>query len=252
MCSHECSARSGLGTVPILLAIGVLVCSGPLATAGDLSDIYFRIDVQSSVGTAFYEVPTSDPSVGFDPVTDTWTWTTTGVSLGDVATLNQANLTIVGDPRITLGFALTAGAADTTITISSAVLSFTPMVNPDGAATAGMTLTESTGDTATLTGLGGNNGSAYVATYNTPPGTIFAEYIQYMYQPDDWASISLSDGTGGLIPIADTVSNMQAQFSFLLTAGDQASATSNFLIIPEPASFALLAACGVLVLRRRG
>jgi hypothetical protein len=44
---------------------------------------------------------------------------------------------------------------------------------------------------------------------------------------------------------------MQAQYSFTLSAGDQGSATSNFLIVPEPAGLALLVLGGIAVFARR-
>ena len=230
----------------MIFVVIMSVCG--VAFAGEVSTEFFTIEVESSLGYESWSVSSND--VNYDPVSGTWTWAGSGISLGEVATLDQANLTVIGDPQIAMGFAMTAGMADTTVTITSAALSFSPLVNPDGAATSGITLTQTGGSaTATLTGLAGANGSAYAACYNVPtPGTVFAEFI-----PGLTTATTISDNanTGGWNMIADTVSSMQSQFSFTLSAGDQASGTSNYLIVPEPACITLLAMAGSLLLYRR-
>ncbi len=245
LCACRLSAVSR--AVPALVAVGALLCSGGVAAAGELSDTFFRIDVSNANDSAFFEVLSQD--VEYNPELGGWTWSDMGIVLGEVASLDQATLTILGDPQISLSFAMTAGALDTTVTISSAVLSYAPFVNPNGLASGGLTLTESNGDTATLTGLGGS-GNAYVASYNTPPGTVFAEFVPQLYVSQAYGSASDSGSTGWL-PISDTVTSMQAQYEFTLTAADQASGTSVFVIIPEPAGLALLALGGLVLGRRR-
>jgi hypothetical protein len=230
-----------------LFAIGVILCTSTPAWAGEVSSDFFTIEVESTLGFESWSIASAD--VDYDPLTYTWSWASAGaVELGDVARLDQAFLTIVGDPQIALGFAVTAGQADTTVTITTAVLSFDPLVNPDGAASAGVTLTEAgSNPPATLVGLAGNLGSAYAAYYNIPPGTVFAEFVTSLMTD---TTTSGSGNTGGWIVIPATVSSMQAQYSFVLSAGDLASGTSNFIIVPEPASLALLA-LGVVALARR-
>jgi hypothetical protein len=148
-----------------------------------------------------------------------------------------------------MGFAITAGQADTTVTILSTVLSFDPLVNPNGAASAGLTLTEAGGNPpASLVGLTGDLGSAYAAYYNVPPGTVFAEFVPSLYTA---TTTSGSGNTGGWVLIPDTVSSMQVEYSFVLSAMDLASSTSNYLIVPEPAGLALLAVGAIALLRRR-
>ncbi len=247
MFRRECPTRWLMRISALLFTVGVLVCVNPAAVAGEVSSIFFAIEVDSALGSESWAIASAD--VDYDPATNTWRWDDTAIQLGDVATLDQANLIIVGDPQIAMGFALTAGTAETTVTITSAVLSFDPLVNPDGAASAGVTLTESGGDpTANLVGLAGNNGSTYAAYYNVAPGTVFAEFVPGLTTN---TTISASDNTGGWVPIGATVSNMMAQYSFTLSAEDQASATSNYLIVPEPAGLALLALGAIGALARR-
>jgi hypothetical protein len=212
-----------------------------------VSTTFFSIDVESALGSESWSIASAD--VNYDPATETWSWSGNNISLGDVATLEQAFLTVVGDPQIALGFAIAAGEADTTVTITSTILSFDPLVNPDGAASAGVTLTEAgSNPPATLVGLAGDLGSVYAAYYNVPPGTVFAEFVPGLTTD---TTISDSDSTGGWVLIPDTVSNMQVQYSFTLSAMDLASSTSNYLIVPEPAGLALLALGAVALLRRR-
>lgn len=228
-------------------AVGLLLCLSASAMGGTLSATYFRVDVASSLGNEHYEVLSTDPSIDYDAGTYTWSWSTGAHALGSVATLNSANLTIVGDPQIALGFALTAGEADTTVTVTTATLSFASLADPNGAAFASVTLTRNGAThTATLTG-NGYAGSAYTAYLSGTPWDE-SPYLPYL---ETTTSTSLSDGTGGFLPISGMVSSIQVQYSFVLSAGDQASGSSNYAIIPEPASLALLAASGLMLLRRR-
>jgi len=244
---HRCPVCLGFRLALSLLAIGVLLCINAPAWAGEVSSTFFAIEVQSDLGSESWSIASED--VDYDPLTQTWHWEASGIALGEVATLDQAFLTVVGDPQIAMGFAITAGEADTTVTITSAVLSFDPLVNPDGAASAGVTLTEAGNNPpANLVGLAGDLGSVYAAYYNTPPGTVFAEYVSGLTTT---TTTSESGNTGGWVLIPDTVSNMQAQYSFTLSAMDLASSTSNYLIVPEPAGLALLALGAVVLLRRR-
>ncbi len=230
-----------------LVVAGVFIALCGPAWAGEVSTTFFTVEVESDLGSESWSIASAD--VNFDPLTNTWTWTGANIGLGDVATLNQAFLTVIGDPQIALGFAITAGAADATVTLTSTVLSFSPLFNPDGAASAGVTLTEGgSNPPANLVGLTGDLGSAYAAYYNVPPGTVFAEFVPSLTTN---TTTSDSGNTGGWVLISDTVSSIQSQYSFTLSAGDLASGTSNFLVVPEPAGLALLLIGAMAWLRRR-
>lgn len=247
MAPREYSNRFVVRIAAIVLAMSVLACVNAAAVAGEVSSVFFAIDVDSAIGSESWSIASAD--VDYDPATNTWSWEDVDISLGDVAMLDQASLTIVGDPQIAMSFALTAGAADTTVTITSAVLSFDALADPDGAASAGATLTESGGDaTASLVGLAGNDESTYAAYYNVSPGTVFAEFIPGLTTD---TTVSDNDNTGGWVPIGDTVYNIMAQYSFVLSAEDQASATSNYLVVPEPAGLVMLTLGGIAALGRR-
>jgi MYXO-CTERM domain-containing protein len=233
-------------TLCALLAVVVLACSGGVANAGTVSPVFFEIEVESSLGSATHTVMTESGDVEFDPdgpLGPTWSWFDFGIELEDIATLNYATLTVVGDPQIGMSFALTAGEADTTVTITTAQLSFDPF-DTSGRASAGIGLTETGGDpVATMTGAG-YNGSAYTAFYNDVAWDA-SPYLPYL---ETTGSDSIEDDSGS-VAFPEAVSSMQVQYSFVLSAGDQANGSTTY-IIPEPASFLLLA-LGGLVLRRR-
>lgn len=250
------------GTIARKLAgfVAILAVAG-LAQAASVSSTFFQIDVDDGVNNATWNVSSASPFVTYTPGTETWDWTSAGqfIDLSGLATVGAANLQVRGDnsgaydyERISLGFALTAGANDVTVTITSTVLSFGALANPDGFSTLAMTVTDNGGDGATLTGVGGDAGSAYAAYYNAPGGTVFAEFLSSLIVPAGSGTGNAGGSTGGLIPIAPLVTSSQVVMSFELSAGDQASATSNYLVkVPEPAGFLLLTLGVVLAARRR-
>ncbi len=246
MLPSMCSVRAASRLAECLVVASLLLCLN-VASAGQVSSTFFTIEVESALGSESWSISSAD--VDYNPLTETWSWDGAQIALGEVATLNQAFLTIVGDPQIALGFAITAGPEDTTVTITSAILSFDPLAGADGAASAGFTLTEAGGSPpASLLGLGGDLGSAYAAYYNVSPGTVFAEFIPAL---GTTTTTSGSGNTGGWVPIGDAVSNMQVVCSFTLSASDLASSTSNYLIIPEPAALAMFTIGALALLRRR-
>ncbi len=169
-----------------------------------------------------------------------------------VGTLQDAYTTLVGDPQISLGFLVQAGDVQTDFEISSALLSF-PTINPArGRASSQVTLTDLDGDGARF--LGGRSGKGYLAQYNgyVPNGSTFTALIgDFVAPPGGSNALSENDPfDGSFRAIAGDVNNMSSQFRFSLSAFDTASGTSNFEIIPEPASIALLGLVGLTLLRR--
>lgn len=211
----------------------------------------FAVQAQSAAGVGHFYVHESDGQW----VNGVWEWQLTepvpiigGTGREVIATLNQGRVRFVSDPVISLGFAVQAGDAQTTFTITSALLAFPTLINPVGQASAGITLTDYDGTGAVLNGLG-PDGGAYHAVYNgfVPGGTEFTEAINTMSAgPFDVVDANHNVGPVG---IAGPVSSMSAQFSFTLSANDLAAGTSIYEIVPEPASL-LLVAAGLLLRRR--
>jgi hypothetical protein len=176
---------------------------------------------------------------------------------GPFATIDGITLGVDADPGVSLGFVVSAGAADTEFTITSVTIPFTPLYNIMAFASAGVTVTDANADGATLTGLF-DGGYAYEARYNSPAVT----WATLLGNPvvagtDDTVTVNDRRPATFREAIPGTLSSIQAQWHFKVSAYDDASGTSRFDVsgieVPEPATLALMAAGGLaaLLLRRR-
>lgn len=166
-----------------------------------------------------------------------------GVQLGQIKELAfQSD----SEPFVNLHFSVEAFALDTTFEINSAVVTFGALLDADAYASAGVTLTGDE-DGATLTGL--FDGASYQARYDA--GILYANLVRgFSVDADQTLTHSDRSPAAGYNTIS-TISSIESQFKFTLSALDQASGTSRFYVTPEPATLALLGLCGLALIRRR-
>lgn len=179
-----------------------------------------------------------------------------------LGTLNPGGQTssieYVVDPIVNLSFSVQAGNSTTAFSIGSALLSFPTIAAAEARASVGFSVTDFTGgDGATLTGTGGHSGTAgYTAQYNgfagTNSGTSFLEALPSIVAAPFLTAVDSETTPASGYTSIGSASDMSTLVSFTLTAGDFASGTSTFEIIPEPTTGLLLVvAAGALFARRR-
>ena len=242
-----------------LIAVWVLAATcAPLAQAS-IGTLAVSFDATSSAGghghyQAYFIVP-SEPHNGH------YTYSLPQpVQLRDpishqlISTVNRATIDYYGDPQINLIFSMQNGGSPAVFTAQSALLSFDPLTNPQARASAGINLTDTDGNGASLSAAPGHTG-AFLAQYNgfVPGGTTFAEGISQIVVQDPFGSASDNLNVppgGGYSTIPGVVHDMSSQISFTISAFDIASGTSNFEIVPEPAGL-LAVLLGLVCLRRR-
>lgn len=239
---------------PLLSILAVL---GSVSTAlGDISDIIYSVVAENRSGRATFTARFSDGS--WDSQRRIFTWRLPlPVELRDedddlIAILEQGSTQVRENPQISIGYLVQAGSSLTTFTITSALLSFSTMNNPDARASVSMGITDIDGNGAELRGLH-DGPAAYLAEYNgfVPGGSTFSALIgSIVVGSGGSGSAFQNDPPTGYRMITGGVSDMSVQYKFSLTANDTSSGTSNYRIIPEPASIVLLG-LGVLKMMRR-
>jgi len=248
----DLGGRSFLGIV--VLALGVLIfCSTTPAFAG-FSDQIVTIEVANSQGSASQSWALPSEASEKARLTLANRVDLRGGEGNEVlATIDDLVIELDGDPEVSLDFAVGAGNFATQFTITTAMVSFPPRLNPTAFATAGITLTDRDplpGDGAALNPVAPNTG-LYQAMYNG--GTVYADLFAPLNLPGP-GTLAASTDTG-VQSISGAVSDIQASFSFTLSADDSASGTSRFEIfgplVPEPSTTALLA-CGLVGLLALG
>lgn len=216
---------------------------GPIVTihaesASGTASMTWQVPQESKDGSQLVTLAINRP-IGFSPSSDF------------IGNIERLFVELDGDPAVELQFAVNAGTEDTTFTITSAMVAFPGITNPQAFASAAITLT----DGNALPGNGGfvnveaPNAGVYQATYNS--GTVFQDLIGTLTL--DGPGSTSASAASGLLVIPGVVTDIQSQFSFTLSAYDRASGTSRFEVVPEPTSFvgALLGLGGLMFARRR-
>lgn len=244
-------ARPAFGALVATFAIGA-----PAHAA--LIDMSFNIIAVSAGGVSTLEIDLSDASQ--------WTQTEDGWALTNpialtsrgrtLATIDEIRFAVEADSidrlvalqTVPLSFVVTAGAAPTMFSLSSAALPVA--IDPAIAtASAGVSVTDNNGDGATFSGLFAGGG-AYQARYNA--GTVFAEHLATDVTPGSFLTDTDNETSGPFTPVGVPVTQMQTEWSFMLSAFDSAAGTSIFAMdIPSPGAGALAGLGFAIALRRR-
>jgi len=240
----------------LLVAAAVMVAAmlavSPSGAAGD------TILVTVTAGNGTSGEVSSDFTLTESATLGTYAWTSTlaegdGIWQGPVclARIKSLGCDIDSDPSVRLRFSVTAGGEDTTFLIPSPVVTLSsPLTNPLGVASAQIGVSAAS-TTAQATGLF-SDGNAYHAIYNGP--TVWASLIdsvtaQPNHSETNTGKYPADPALNELIPA--TLSSIQAAYNFKVTAGDDASGTSAFTVMPEPATLGLVGLGLALFARRR-
>ena len=244
-----CGLTAAIFTGSSAFAAGMPVTANIIevtATSGDLSATFEEVfPVGSFDGNLLWSLPA--------PVS----LAAGATSLG---TISRLNVTFNADPEIDLNFSLTNTNPSLPVTfdILTATIVFDAIPNAEAAASASMTLTQGAGSPAGASVTGKfTGGKCYQARYSTDSllntATVFASLDP---------SMSFTSGLGrsetetlpadGMAALGTTVYMMESEYKFTLSAGDQASGSSIFLITPEPATLMLAALGAFTVVRKRG
>ncbi len=249
--------RAGGGAAVAAAAALAAVCGLAAPAAADISPVVLHIRATNAQGTDTWMARIDAGEFGPD---GTYHWSLGApVELRDdngvlVGMLTQGSTTIIEDPVVSLGFTVTAGAVDTTFQITSALLSFPSMSAAEGRASGQIGATDLGGNGVSLTGEFG--GHMLTTRYNgiVPGGTTFADlFAGPSVNAEAFGSVSILDESPdtGFTPIPGTVTDISMQYFFTLSAGDTASGTATFVVLPAPGAAALLGLAAAAGMRRR-
>lgn len=248
-------ARNALRRAAACGLVGLVALAAVGTATADISDPALQIVATNGSGTGVFQV-TAD-QLSFE--NGAYVWSGSNIQIEDdqgdpIAVVQTVNVLFRADPVVSLFFDVLAGNTTTNFSISSGLLSFPTIQDPNAVASVGLTLTDSdVSGSASLAGTTGTGGSfAYVAQYNglVPGGTTFVEAIDSLAVSVPAGSTSESFNSG-FMTIPGAVSSMSAEIAFQLSANDSASGTSVYAIVPEPASLALMMLGASLIARRR-
>ncbi|MCL4220229.1 MAG: PEP-CTERM sorting domain-containing protein [Phycisphaerales bacterium] len=172
-----------------------------------------------------------------------------GVGLIESISASMGSGSRVAGQTVTLNFNVAAGASNTVFQVTSAQFG-AAYPTAWGRASAGVSVTDTLGNGATLAAVGG---AAYTAYYNAF-GSTFASLLNGSVVAGAFSTATASaefPGGGLFGPVAGSVADISAEWTFAVSAFDIASGTSVFTVVPAPASLALLGLGGLAMRRRR-
>jgi hypothetical protein len=244
----------------LLAGIAGTVVAASVANAGVSLQI-LTVTASTPDGTVIGSHTYSRPNVPLDP-SGMHSWDLPAVpelTFADAGSVDGTwgfkggSIVVNEDPAVTLNFNASSGAVNSVFTFSSAIVNFPTAGNLQAVASAAITITDSglfPDGNVSLTGGFAGGTKAYRAEIDG--AFTYASLVNNFAGPLSGSTV-LSGSTGVLSPVIGhtTASQIRTYFSFTLSARDKAAGTSTFQIIPAPGAASLLAAGGMLTLRRR-
>lgn len=241
-----------------LLAASLVCVAGSVASA-DISDIIFQVRAENSLGSALFEHRFDLQYWNEERQEYEWNLLSPVMMLdaqgNEIAQLLGGRAYCLGDPQVSVNFAVNAGGLNTAFTITSALLSFGTIGVASGRASGGIGATDNLGDGVILSQMGAD--AIYTSQYNgfVPGGTVFVDLFGTGLAdatPGGSPSASADFPGGGMYaPIGGPLFDISSRFRFGLTPFDTAIGTSVFEVIPGPGALSLLGLGGLLAARRR-
>jgi hypothetical protein len=222
-------------TCTLCLFAGVLLI--PIVSQACLIDC--SITIKGNDGTYVKVGATDVVGIVVDEQGNPWFEFALPANTGGESVIDKLLLRADEDPEVGIEFGIRAGSTDTTYNILSGVVSFTAFEDAVGFASAGITLTDRAAAGATITGLF-DEGKAHQARYN---GTsVFANLVSSFGITGNTKTAFERKPAIGDELISGTVTSIESEFWFTLSANDSASGTSTFSVIPipEPATLVIL------------
>lgn len=236
----------------IVIGAAVGLAAG-VASAGTVTAL--TIDATSSLGAGTFEVTTDQGTTLPD---GSFIWSLLGpVDITDggmtIATVVEGSVLMSTTGGISHSFVVRAGGVNTSFSLGVLPFAVGPFANPWGRTSAGMTLTDTNGNGASLTGLGAG-GTIFEAGYNS--GSVFANLLTGPFAAGSFDSFATSDespgGAGNFAPFGGPVTDMSLNWDFRLSANDSSGGTSVWVVIPAPAAgLGFIGGLGLLGARRR-
>jgi len=237
-----------------------LVMAGAMGLAASVASsavTALTIAADSSLGSGVFEVTTDDGTTLPD---GTFIWSLDSpmdiVDSGSgetIAHLLFGSIMMSTAGTVSHSFVLQSAGADTNFSLGSGLVNTGLLLNPEGRTSAGVTLTDTDGDGASLTG-NMNGGMMFEAFYDN--GAVFSNLLGGFGFGTAFDSQAIDGefpgGDGNFASFAGPVNEIGIAWDFTLSANDSAGGTSVFAVIPAPATgLGFLVGAGLFSSRRR-
>jgi hypothetical protein len=237
-----------------------LVMAGAMGLAASVASgavTALTIAADSSLGSGVFEVTTDDGTTLPD---GTFIWSldspmdiVDGGTGETIARLLFGSIMMSTAGTVSHSFVLQSAGVDTNFSLGSGLVNTGLLLNPEGRTSAGVTLTDTDGNGASLTG-NMNGGMMFEAFYDN--GAVFSNLLGGFGFGTAFDSQAIDGefpgGDGNFAAFAGPVNEIGIGWDFTLSANDSAGGTSVFAVIPAPATgLGFLVGAGLFSSRRR-